>query len=326
MASVKCIGLVTPGGDAPGINSAIRAISRAAIYNGLRVKAVYRGFQGLIDGNIREFMSEDVSNVVQRGGTMLRTNPCVEFTTAEGREKAYRNMVDAEIDALIAVGGDGSMTGLRLFAQEYNVPCIGVPATIDNDLYGTDTTIGYDTAMNTLVDIVDHIRDTAHSHERIFFVEVRGNDSGFLVLNAAIAAGCEGAIIPELETKEDQLSELIRNGYRKSKNSSIILVANTRNDEGALYYAERVKNEFPGYNVRVTIVGYLLRGGSPSSHDRVIASRLGVASVEALMQGQRNVMVGLRNDEIVYVPFSRVIRNKKSIDANLMKVLHNISI
>ena len=325
MRKISCIGILTSGGDAPGMNAAIRAVTRAAIAEGFRVKAIYKGYDGLVNNEIREFCTEDVSNIIQRGGTILKTARSKEFMTPEGRQQAYDNMVAQGIDALIVIGGNGSLSGARIFAEEFDVPCIGLPGTIDNDLNGTDSTIGYDTTLNTIMECVDKIRDTATSHERIFFVEVMGRDAGFLTQNSAIAAGAEAAIVPESVQEVDQLAQYIERGIRKSKNSSIVIVSESP-ECGAMHYAERVKNEFPGYNVRVTIVGYLLRGGSPSSHDRVIASRLGVASVEALMQGQRNVMVGLRNDEIVYVPFSRVIRNKKSIDANLMKVLHNISI
>jgi 6-phosphofructokinase 1 len=211
-------------------------------------------------------------------------------------------------------------------AQEYDIPCIGIPATIDNDLYGTDTTLGYDTALNTIVEAVDKIRDTANSHERIFFVEVMGRDAGFLALNSAIASGAEAAIIPEHLTKEDQLATFIQNGMRKSKNSSIVLVAENPELGGALHYAERVRNEFPQFDVRVSILGHLQRGGRPTAHDRIIACRMGAASIEALLDGQRNVMIGIRNDEIVYVPFNTAIKKDKPIDAQLMNVLHMLSI
>lgn len=211
------------------------------------------------------------------------------------------------------IGGDGSLTGARIFAQEFDVPCIGLPGTIDNDLYGTDTTIGYDTALNTILDAVDKIRDTATSHERLFFVEVMGRDAGFLALNGAIASGAEAAIIPEFSTEVDQLEEFIKNGFRKSKNSSIVLVAESELTGGAMHYAERVKNEYPQYDVRVTILGHLQRGGSPTAHDRILASRLGAAAIDAIMEDQRNVMIGIEHDEIVYVPFSKAIKNDKPV-------------
>ena len=326
MGTIKCIGILTSGGDAPGMNAAIRAITRSAIYNGLRVKGIYRGYKGLITGEIQEFKTQNVSNIIQQGGTILKTARCQEFKTPEGRKVAYETMQREEIDALVVIGGDGSLTGARLLAQEYDIPCIGLPGTIDNDLYGTDTTIGYDTALNTILDAVDKIRDTATSHERLFFVEVMGRDAGFLALNGAIAAGAEAAIIPEFNTEVDQLEEFIKNGFRKSKSSSIVLVAESEITGGAMHYAERVKNEYPQYDVRVTILGHLQRGGKPTAHDRIIASRMGVASIQALMEGQRNVMIGIENDQIVYVPFSKAIKNDKPIDRELVNVLHELSI
>lgn len=308
------------------MNAAIRAVTRSAIYNGLKVKGIYRGYKGLITGEIKEFKTENVSNIIQLGGTILKTARCQEFRTPEGRQIAYETMQREGIDALIIIGGDGSLTGARLLAQEFDVPCIGLPGTIDNDLFGTDTTIGYDTALNTILDAVDKIRDTATSHERLFFVEVMGRDAGFLALNGAIAAGAEAAIIPEFNTEVDQLEEFINNGFRKSKNSSIVLVAESEITGGAMHYAERVKNEYPQYDVRVTILGHLQRGGRPTAHDRIIASRMGVASIQALMEGQRNVMIGIENDQIVYVPFAKAIKNDKPIDRELVNVLHELSI
>lgn len=326
MGIIKCIGILTSGGDAPGMNAAIRAVTRSAIYNGLTVKGIYRGYKGLITGEIQEFKTQNVSNIIQQGGTILKTARCQEFKTPEGRKIAYETMQREGIDALVVIGGDGSLTGARLLAQEFDVPCIGLPGTIDNDLYGTDTTIGYDTALNTILDAVDKIRDTATSHERLFFVEVMGCDAGFLALNGAIAAGAEAAIIPEFNTEVDQLEEFIKNGFRKSKSSSIVLVAESEITGGAMHYAERVKNEYPQYDVRVTILGHLQRGGKPTAHDRIIASRMGVASIQALMEGQRNVMIGIENDQIVYVPFTKAIKNDKPIDRELVNVLHELSI
>ncbi len=326
MGTIKCIGILTSGGDAPGMNAAIRAVTRSAIYNGLKVKGIYRGYKGLITGEIQEFRTQNVSNIIQLGGTILKTARCQEFKTPEGRKVAYDTMQKEGIDALVVIGGDGSLTGARLLAQEYDIPCIGLPGTIDNDLYGTDTTIGYDTALNTILDAVDKIRDTATSHERLFFVEVMGRDAGFLALNGAIAAGAEAAIIPEFNTEVDQLEEFIKNGFRKSKSSSIVLVAESEITGGAMHYAERVKNEYPQYDVRVTILGHLQRGGRPTAHDRIIASRMGVASIQALMEGQRNVMIGIENDKIVYVPFTKAIKNDKPIDRELVNVLRELSI
>ena len=326
MGTIKSIGILTSGGDAPGMNAAIRSVTRSAIYNGLKVYGIYRGYKGLVTDEIQEFKTQNVSNIIQMGGTILKTARCKEFTTPEGRAQAYENMKKHGLDALVVIGGDGSLTGARIFAQEYDIPCIGLPGTIDNDLYGTDTTIGYDTALNTILDAVDKIRDTATSHERLFFVEVMGRDAGFLALNGAIAAGAEAAIIPEFSTEVDQLEQFIKQGFRKSKSSSIVLVAESELTGGAMHYAERVKNEYPEYDVRVTILGHLQRGGRPTAHDRIIASRMGVASIQALLEGQRNVMIGIENNKIVYVPFAKAIKNDKPIDKELVNVLHELSI
>ena len=326
MAKINSIGILTSGGDAPGMNAAIRAVTRAAICNGLKVFGIYRGYKGLVTDEIVEFKSQNVSNIIQMGGTILKTARCQEFKTAEGRTMAYENMKKHGIDALVVIGGDGSLTGARILAQEFDIPCIGLPGTIDNDLYGTDTTIGYDTALNTILDAVDKIRDTATSHERLFFVEVMGRDAGFLALNGAIAAGAEAAIIPEFSTEVDQLEQFIEHGFKKSKSSSIVLVAESELTGGAMHYAERVKNEYPQYDVRVTILGHLQRGGRPTAHDRIIASRMGVASIQALLEGQRNVMIGIENDKIVYVPFAKAIKNDKPIDRELVNVLAELSI
>ena len=326
MGTIKCIGILTSGGDAPGMNAAIRAVTRAAIYNGLQVKGIYRGYKGLVTGEIKEFKSQNVSNIIQLGGTILKTARCKEFTTPEGRQVAYDNMKKEGIDALVVIGGDGSLTGARIFAQEFDVPCIGLPGTIDNDLYGTDTTIGYDTALNTILDAVDKIRDTATSHERLFFVEVMGHTAGYLALNGAIASGAEAAIIPEMDTEVDQLGELINQGFRKSKNSAIVLVAENPATGGAMGLAERVKQEFPQYDARVTILGHIQRGGSPSAIDRIMASRMGEASIEALMEGQRNVMIGMSNGQIVYVPFSRAVSHDRTIDRGAVDLVRILSI
>lgn len=323
---IKCIGLLTSGGDSPGMNAAIRSVTRAAIFNGIRVKAIYRGYKGLISGEIVEFQTQNVSNIIQQGGTILKSARCAEFRTVEGRKLAYENMKKEEIDALVVIGGDGTFTGARIFAQEYNVPIVGLPGTIDNDLYGTDSTIGYDTALNTIIDAVDKIRDTASSHERLFFIEVMGRDAGFLALNSAIASGAESAIIPERETKVDQLEELIKNGFRKSKNSSIVIVAESEITGGANGLAERMHKEHPEYDVRVTILGHIQRGGSPTAYDRILASRMGVAAIDALIDEQRSIMIGIVNDEIVHVPFTKAIKDDKPVNDSLLGVLHILSI
>ena len=326
MEGKKCVGILTSGGDAPGMNAAIRAVTRAAIYNGFDVKGIMRGYKGLITDEIIPFQTQNVSNIIQQGGTILKTARCEEFRTPEGRKIAYDNIIKHGISALVVIGGDGSLTGARIFASEYNFPIVGVPGTIDNDLFGTDTTIGYDTALNTIVESVDKIRDTATSHERIFFIEVMGRDAGFLALNGAIASGAEAAIIPEIATEVDQLGEFIQQGFRKSKNSSIVLVAESELTGGAIGLAERVKNEFPQYDVRVTILGHIQRGGSPSASDRILASRLGEAAINALLEDQRNVMVGIQNDELVYIPFSKAITNQKPIKRELLNTLRTLSI
>ena len=326
MAEIKCVGILTSGGDAPGMNAAIRAVTRAAIFAGFKVKGIYRGYRGLITGEIQEFKTQNVSNIIQAGGTILKTARCKEFQTPEGRQLAYETLKKEGIDALVVIGGDGSLTGARIFATEFNFPIVGLPGTIDNDLYGTDKTIGYDTALNTIMECVDKIRDTATSHERLFFIEVMGRDAGFLALNGAIATGAEAAIIPEISTEVDQLAELIQSGFRKSKNSSIVLVAESPITGGAMALAERVKNEYPQYDVRVTILGHLQRGGSPTAVDRILASRMGAAAVDALLEDQRNVMIGIRNDEIVYVPFSKAIKNDKPINRELLNTLRRLSI
>ena len=307
MSTVKCVGILTSGGDAPGMNAAIRAVTRSAIYNGMRVKGIYRGYKGLILDEIEEFKTQNVSNIIQRGGTILKTARCVEFKTPEGRKQAYDKLQEHGIDALIAIGGDGTLT-------------------IDNDLYGTDTTIGYDTALNTIMECVDKIRDTATSHDRLFFVEVMGRDAGFLALNGAIASGAEAAIIPEISLEKDQLAEMIENGFRKSKNSSIVLVAESEVTGGAMGVAERVKKEYPQFDVRVSILGHLQRGGSPTAQDRILATRMGVAAIDALLDDQRNVMMGIQNDQIVYVPFSKAIKNDKPINRDLLNTLRVSSI
>ena len=325
MSRLKTIGVLTSGGDAPGMNAAIRAVTRAGIYNGFKIKAVYRGWDGLINGEIRDFTTENVSGIIMMGGTILKTARSVEFLKPEGRKKAFENMRKGGIDALVVIGGNGSLTGARVFAEEYDVCCIGLPGTIDNDLYGTDSTIGYDTTMNTIMECVDRIRDTAQSHERIFFVEVMGRDAGFLAQNSAIASGAEAAIIPEDSTDVDQLSRFMERGIRKSKKSCIVIVSESKKC-GALYYADRVRKEFPDYDVRVSILGHLQRGGRPSAHDRVLAARTGVGAIEAIMQGQRNVMIGIRYNEVVYVPFNEAIRSDKPFDRKLIKVLDELSI
>ena len=307
------------------MNAAIRAVTRAGISQGFKIKGIYRGFDGLVNNEIVDFTTENVSGIIMSGGTNLKTARSKDYMTEEEHKKAYDNMVANDIGALVVIGGNGSLTGAMKFAQEYDICCIGLPGTIDNDLYGTDSTIGYDTTLNTIVECVDRIRDTAQSHERIFFIEVMGRDAGFLAQNSAIAAGAEAAIIPEDSTDVDQLARFMERGIRKSKKSCIVIVSESPKC-GALYYAERVKNEFPNFDVRVSILGHLQRGGRPTAHDRILASRTGVGAIDAIMQGQRNVMIGVRNNEVVYVPLSEAIRSDKPFDKKLITVLDELSI
>ena len=325
MTKVKTIGILTSGGDAPGMNAAIRAVTRAGIYNGFNIKGIYRGYDGLIKGEVKQFTTEDVSGIITRGGTILKTARSKDFMTPEGRQKAYETCQKEEIDGLVVIGGNGSLTGARDFGMEFDFPVIGLPGTIDNDLYGTDSTIGYDTTMNTIMECVDRIRDTANSHERIFFIEVMGRDAGFLALSSAIACGAEAAIIPEEQTDEDQLAEFMKRGIRKSKKSCIVIVSESPKC-GAMYYADRVKKEFPEYDVRVSILGHLQRGGTPTAQDRILASCMGAGAIEALKHGQRNAMIGYRMGNAVLVPFSEAIRTDKGLDHRFVEVLNELSI
>ena len=325
MAKIKTIGVLTSGGDAPGMNAAIRAVTRAAISHEFNVKGIYRGYRGLVEDEIVDFHAEDVSNIIHRGGTILRTARCKEFLTPEGRQKAYDNMCKHSIDALVVIGGDGTLTGAKVFASEFDVPIVGIPGTIDNDLYGTDHTVGYDTALNTIMWCVDRIRDTANSHERLFFIEVMGREASFLALYGAIAGGAEAVIIPELAIEGDQLAKLIEHGFRTTKKSSIVLVAENPVTGGAMQLAERVRKEYPKYDVRVTILGHLQRGGSPTAQDRILASRMGATAIEALVEGQRNVMIGDDDEQMVYVPFNKAIKYEKAIDRHLLETIARLS-
>ena len=323
---INTVGVLTSGGDSPGMNAAIRAVVRSCIAQGIKAKGIYRGYQGLIDDEVKELSSQDVSGIIQRGGTSLKSARCMEFKTPEGRKKAFETLQKEQIDALVVIGGDGTFTGARLLAQEYNVPVIGLPGTIDHDLWGTDSTIGYDTSLNTIMDCVDKLRDTATSHERVFLVEVMGRDAGFLTLSAAIASGAEAAIIPERATVHEQLEEAIGQGRRKSKNSSIVLVQEHAIEGGAQAVAKVLEEDHPEYNTRVTILGHLQRGGSPTAYDRIIASRMGMAAVQALLEEQRSIMIGMKNDEIVYVPLSKAIREKKDVKPDKWAAMQVLSI
>ena len=320
MARIKCIGILTSGGDAPAMNAAIRAVTRTAIYNGFTVKGIMRGYRGLISGEFIDMKTQTVSNIIQHGGTILKTARSAEFKTPEGRAIAYENMKKEGIDALVVIGGDGSLSGARIFAEEFDIPIVGLPGTIDNDLYGTDTTIGYDTALNTIMECVDKIRDTASSHERLFIVEVMGRDAGFLALNGTIATGAEACVLPEIDPEFERINQFIANGLRRTKSSSIVLFAEGREkDYNIMEVADSMRQRFPELDVRVSILGYLQRGGSPTANDRILASRLGVAAIDALLEGQRNVMIGLRNNEIVYIPFTKAIKDDKPLDKDTVR-------
>lgn len=326
MSKIKKIGVFTSGGDAPGMNAAIRAVVRSAIYNKIEVFGIYRGYQGLIEGDFKLLTTSDVSGIIQRGGTILLSARSEEFCTREGRKKAFEQIQKHNIDAIVAIGGDGTFTGARVFLDEYNFPIIGLPGTIDNDLYGTDYTIGYDTALNTVMEAVDKIRDTASAHQRLFFIEVMGRDAGFIALRSAIAVGAEAVLLPEVDLKPQDLKQHIEQGRTRNHGSNIVIVAEGEKYGGAYEIAEKVKNDFKEYSIRVTILGHIQRGGSPTSYDRVTASRLGVGAIEALMENKKNVMIGIMNNEIVHVPFNKAIKNKKKINPGLYKLVDILSI
>ncbi len=322
---IRKIGILTSGGDAPGMNAAIRAVTRTAIFYGREVVGILHGYKGLIENNFKPLNSGDVSNIIQLGGTILKTARSMEFRNVEGRQMAFQNIKNAGIDALIVIGGDGTFTGARIFAQEYGVPIVGIPGTIDNDLFGTDFTVGYDTALNTIIEAVDKIRDTATAHERLFFIEVMGRDAGFLALNGGIASGAEAVLIPETDTDLTTLEKLIKSGYRQNKNSSIVLVAEGEKAGGAFNIARQVEKDYPQYDVRVTILGHIQRGGSPTASDRILASRLGVAAVETLLEDQQSVMVGIENDQISLVPFNKAIKYDKEVNHKLFDSIRVLS-
>jgi 6-phosphofructokinase 1 len=326
MAKIRRIGVLTSGGDSPGMNAAIRAVTRTAIYNGLEVVGIHRGYQGMIDSNFEPLQAQSVSDIIQRGGTILKTARCEAFKTPEGRALAYKNLKEAQIDGVVVIGGDGSFTGARIFNEEYDIPFVGIPGTIDNDIYGTDYTIGYDTALNTVIEAVDKIRDTASAHNRMFFVEVMGAEAGFIALCSGIATGAEAILIPETRGESRDLKKIIENGNIRKKSSNIIIVAEGDEEGGAFAIAEKVKDEFRDYDIRVSVLGHLQRGGSPSAIDRVNASRLGHAAVEALIDDQKSVMVGISNDEIVLVPFRRAVKLHKDVDRSLVDLARILSV
>jgi len=317
MEEIKKIGVLTSGGDAPGMNAAIRAVVRAGLHYGFEVFGIRRGYQGMIEGDIIPMDSAAVSGTIQKGGTILQTARCKEFMTYEGRKKAYDSLVSFGINAVIVIGGDGSFTGASIMSKEFDIPFIGIPGTIDNDLFGTDYTIGYDTAVNTVIDAVDKIRDTASSHGRIFFVEVMGKEAGYVALQSGIACGAEGILVPEEKGQVEKL-KLYLDTRGRLKKSSIILVAEGEEYGGAIGISKIFREQFPEFDIRTTILGHIQRGGSPSAFDRVTASRMGVAAIEALLDDQKSIMIGMVNNEMVHVPLNKTVKLHKDIDHKLL--------
>lgn len=326
MAKFKKIGVLTSGGDSPGMNAAIRAIVRAALYNKIRIYGIYHGYDGMIRGDIKELKTQDVANIIQRGGTILKSARSEEFKTKQGRKKAYDQLKKNGIEAVIVIGGDGTFKGAKIFSDEFDIPFVGLPGTIDNDLYGTDMTIGYDTALNTVVQAVDKIRDTASSHDRLFFIEVMGKDAGFLAIRSGIACGAEAVLIPEVPTHIDNLMSKLKSGPQRKKSSNIVLVAEGDDAGGAFQIAEKVKNEVKDFDVRVTILGHIQRGGSPSAFDRYLASRLGIGAVEALLEDQKSVMIGYVDKQIVNVSFTKTTKHHKTINKQLLDIVDILNI
>ncbi len=325
MAQIKNIGLFTSGGDSPGMNAAIRAVVRSAIYYNIEVTGIRRGYDGMIKGDMFKMDRRSVSNILQRGGTILKTARSEQFRTPEGRKIAYEQLKANGIDALVPIGGDGTFRGARIFGQEFDFPVIGLPGTIDNDLCGTDFTIGYDTAINTVIDAVDKIRDTAESHDRLFIVEVMGRDSGFIALRTGIAAGAEAILIPESKTDLNAVFDRLEHS-RKDKRSKIIMLAENGGSGDAFEIGRQIKEKFPNYDTRISILGHIQRGGRPSCMDRVLASRLGVAAVEALMAGRSSEMVGLIHNKIAYTPFEHATKHNTEINEDFLKIVDILAI
>jgi 6-phosphofructokinase 1 len=317
---MKTIGVYTSGGDSPGMNACVRAVVRVGIHHGLKVKGIKRGYEGMIANDIISLERNSVANIIQRGGTFLKTARSEEFMTPEGRVKAYHNLKANDIDALVCIGGNGSYTGAMIFNEEHGIPVVGVPGTIDNDLYGTDFTIGYDTAINTALDAIDRIRDTAHSHNRVFIVEVMGRDSGFIALDVAIAGGAEGVLIPEDTTDYDRVLNHFKRPGRRKKSFSIIVVAEGDEQGGALVLEKQLRDLYPDIKIRSTILGHVQRGGSPTARDRILASRLGSEAVRALVNGETNVTVGIISNDVAYTPFEEAIYGKKSVNPVLVEL------
>jgi|TARA_B100000242_G_C42986244_1_gene457773 6-phosphofructokinase 1 len=327
MSSVKRIGVLTSGGDAPGMNAAVRAVVRTAAFLKLESVAIYQGYQGLIDDKTQIMNPRSVNNIINKGGTILKSARCSEFHSIEGRKKAFETIKKHKIDSLIIIGGDGSFTGAMIFQSEFKIPVIGIPGTIDNDIFGTSHTIGYDTALNTVIDAIDKIRDTAISHNRLFFVEVMGRDAGHIALNTGIGAGAEEILIPEENMGLERLLESLSRSEKSGKSSSIVVIAEgDKTGKNVFDIAEYIEKNMPNYDVRVSVLGHMQRGGRPTCFDRVLASRMGVKAVESLNEGKSNAMVGLKEDEIILTPLEKAIKGKSEINKDLVRVSDILSL
>ena len=318
---IRKIGVLTSGGDSPGMNAAIRSVVRTCAFHNIGCVGIYRGYQGMIEGDFKEMGPRSVNNIINKGGTILKSARSMEFKTPEGRKKAYDNLVKAEIDAFVVIGGDGSFTGALLFNSEYDFPVIGIPGTIDNDIFGTSHTLGYDTALNTVVEVIDKIRDTASSHNRLFLVEVMGRDAGHIALNAGIGAGAEEILIPEEDMGLERLLDSLKKSKATGKSSSIVVIAEgDKIGKSVFELKDYVEANLPEYEIRVSVLGHMQRGGAPSCYDRVLASRLGVKAVESLLEGKSNYMAGIYQDKITLTPLEQAIKGKTMIDRELLRV------
>lgn len=311
---------MTSGGDAPGMNACVRSLVRSAGSHKLLIDGIIRGYEGMINGDFEPMTSRSVANIIHRGGTILKTARSKEFRSKEGRQQAYEQLKVNHVDAVVAIGGNGTFTGADIFTKEFGIPFIGIPGTIDNDLYGTDYTIGFDTAVNTAIEAIDRIRDTADSHDRLFFIEVMGRDSGYIALYTGIGVGAGNILLPETDTDYDELVNVLKAGVKRKKLFNLIIVAEGNKTGGAIKMAEEVKKRFDHYETKVTIIGHLQRGGAPTAADRLLSSRLGYAAIEGLMNGERNVMAGVINQEIVYTPLEDTITKAKKLNPDLIKM------
>jgi len=318
---IKKIGVLTSGGDAPGMNAAIRAVVRSCAYHDIDCVGIFRGYEGLIEGDFKDLDARSVKNIINRGGTFLKSARSKGFFTKEGRQVAYDHLKNADVDALVVIGGDGTFNGAIVFNEEHNFPIVGIPGTIDNDINGTDFTIGYDTALNTVVEAIDKIRDTANSHNRLFLVEVMGRDAGDIALNAGIGAGAEEILIPELDMGRERLIESLKRSKKSGKSSSIVVVSEgDQIGKNIFGLAKYIEENLVGYEVRVSVLGHIQRGGSPSCYDRVLASRMGVAAVDALINNERDIMIASVRRQMVSVPFTDALKGERKLDKELIRV------